>query len=58
MGTKPLQVHPIGKADMAVRAGGASPPGREEVNHRAGQKRPLGKRCCCITSGCFSIELS
>lgn len=32
--------------------------GREEVNHRAGQKRPLGKRRYCLVSGCFSAELS
>lgn len=48
----PFWVHPLGKADMAAGAG------REEVNHRTRQKRPLGKRCCCLMSGCFSVELS
>lgn len=54
MGTKPLWMHAVGKADLAE--GFAM--GWEEVNHRAGWKRPLGKRCCWLTSGCFSAELS
>jgi len=57
-GIELLRPHPIGKADIAVEAGGGSPPGREEVNGGARQKRLLGKRHHCLMSGCFNVELS
>lgn len=34
------------------------PAGREEVNHGAAQKRPMGRRRYGLVSGCFSAELS
>lgn len=50
------QEHPIGMHSWQQRLW--LPAGREEVNHGAAQKRPVGRRRYGLVSGCFSAELS